>query len=33
MIIVMKPEADEEQIKHVVRRVEEVGLEAVLLRG
>jgi len=33
MIIVMKPEADEEQIQHVVRRVEEVGLQAVLLRG
>ncbi len=33
MIIVMKPEASEEQIHHVIERVEEVGLEAILLRG
>ena len=33
MIIVMKPEAHEEQILHVIERVEKAGMEAVLLRG
>ncbi len=33
MIIVMKRDAAEEQIQHVIERVEEKGLQAVLLRG
>jgi len=33
MIIVMQPEAREEDVQHVVERVEGAGLEAVLLRG
>ncbi len=33
MIIVMKKDADEDKIQHVIERVESKGLEAVLLRG
>jgi 3-deoxy-7-phosphoheptulonate synthase len=33
MIIVMQPEAREEDVQHVVDRVEEAGLDVVLLRG
>jgi len=33
MVIVMKPDANQEQIHHVLQRVEERGLEAILLRG
>ncbi|MHC4479810.1 MAG: 3-deoxy-7-phosphoheptulonate synthase [Planctomycetota bacterium] len=33
MIIVMGPSATEDDIQHVVERVEEAGLEAILLRG
>ena len=33
MVIVMKPGATEEQIQHVIQRVEQMGLETRLLRG
>lgn len=33
MIIVMKPDATKGEIKHVIEKVEEVGLKAVLLEG
>jgi len=33
MVIVMKPDATEEQIQHIVESVEKAGLETVLLRG
>ncbi|HHT9125074.1 MAG TPA: 3-deoxy-7-phosphoheptulonate synthase [Candidatus Brocadiia bacterium] len=33
MIIVMRPDATKEEVKHVVKKVEEVGLKAVLLEG
>ena len=33
MIIVMKTDADEDQINHAIERVEEKDLEAILLRG
>ncbi|MBI2195213.1 MAG: 3-deoxy-7-phosphoheptulonate synthase [Planctomycetes bacterium] len=33
MIVVMKPEATKEQIRHAVERVQEMGLKAILLEG
>lgn len=33
MIVVMKPDATPEQVKHAIERVEELGLKAVLLEG
>ena len=33
MIIVMQAAASEEQVQHAIRRVEDAGLEAILLRG
>lgn len=33
MIVVMEPSADEDKIQHMVDKVEEAGLEAILLRG